>query len=277
MGTQLMARGLPPGECGELWNLAQPDVVEQIQREYVEAGADLLLTNTFGANPVVLGRHGLADRTEETNLAGVEIARRAAGDSALVVGDMASTGGLLEPLGDLTEREVYDAFGRQTAALATGGVDAIICETFESRVELRLALEAARDHSDVPLIASMTFRPEASGRYRSMMGEGPEDVVRIAAECQCAVVGTNCGQGIQTMAPLVAELCSLADEAMPVIVQPNAGLPRLADGRTVYQEDPEVFRRHVPDLYSAGARIIGGCDGTTPEHVRVIREFADSL
>ncbi|MHC4593240.1 MAG: homocysteine S-methyltransferase family protein, partial [Planctomycetota bacterium] len=138
----------------------------------------------------------------------------------------------------MTEQEVYDAFGRQAVALVTGGVDAIICETFESSVELRLALEAARDRSDVPLIASMAFRPEASGRYRSMMGEGPEDVVRVAAECKCAVVGTNCGQGIQTMAPLVGEVCSLAGETMPVIVQPNAGLPRLVNGRTVYEEDP---------------------------------------
>lgn len=275
MGTQLMVAGLGPGECGALWNLDNPDAVEQIQREYVEAGADYLLTNTFGGNGIVLARHGLADRLEDINRAAAAIARRAAGDRALVFGDVGPTGALLEPLGDLTEDAATEAFGQQIASLAEAGVDAVIFETFESSAELRVALRAARECCELPLIANMTFTPEASGRYRSMMGEGPDAVVALADEFGCPVVGTNCGQGIQTMAPLVAELAKQTD--LPVIVQPNAGLPKLVEGQTVYKEDPAVFRRYVPDLYEAGARIIGGCDGTTAEHVAVIRRFADSL
>ena len=194
----------------------------------------------------------------------------------LIVGDGA-TGRLLEPLGELSEDEAFAGFRRQAAALAGGGADALIFETFESSAELKVALRAARDCCDLPLMACMTFRPEAGGRYRSIMGEGPEVLVQVAAECGCAVVGTNCGQGIATMAPLVKRIAGLADGRMPVIVEPNAGLPRLVDGRTAYREDPSVFREHVPGLYTAGARIIGGCDGTTAEHVRVIRAFADSV
>ncbi len=277
MGSQLMACGLSAGECGELWNVENPDAVRQIQRAYVEAGADYLLTNTFGANPVALGRHGLAEQTEDLNRAAVGIARRAAGGRALVFGDVGPTGGLLEPFGALAEAEARMAFARQIAALAEAEVDAVICETFESSAELRLALEAARDCCDLPLIASMKFTPEPSGRYRSMMGEGPERVIRLAEECGCAAAGTNCGQGIATMPGLAAELAALRSDDMPIIVQPNAGVPKLVGGQTVYPEGPSEFAAVIPALHRAGARIIGGCCGTTAEHIRVIREFADSL
>jgi 5-methyltetrahydrofolate--homocysteine methyltransferase len=275
MGSRLMEMGLPPDHCAGLWNLERPEDVLRVHREYVEAGSDLLLTNTFGAGPVLLARDGLESKCEQIHVAGVELARRAAGGRAAVVGDIGATGRLLEPLGDLSEREALSAYRRQAAALA--GADALIFETFESSAELKVALRGARDCCDLPLVACMTFHPEAAGRYRSIMGEGPQELVRVAAECGCAVVGTNCGQGIATMPLLVKQIAGLADGRMPVIVEPNAGLPRLVEGRTVYQEDPSLFRRHVPELYAAGARIIGGCDGTTAEHVRVIRGFADSL
>jgi 5-methyltetrahydrofolate--homocysteine methyltransferase len=275
MGTELMARGLPAGHCGEMWNVERPDAVGDIQRRYVEAGAEYLLTNTFGANPVALARRGLADRTEELNRRGVEIARRAGGEGVVVIGDVSSTGMLLEPYGPLSAELAREAFARQAAALAEAGADAVICETFESAAELRVALQGARDACALPLVASMTFRPEPSGRYRSMMGEGPEDLVRVAHDCGCAVAGTNCGQGIRTMPDLVRAMAGLTD--LPLIVQPNAGLPRLVDGVAVYQEDPAVFEEYVPALYEAGARLIGGCDGTTDEHVRVVRRFADGL
>ena len=275
MGTELMAHGLPAGHPGEMWNVERPDVVEDIQRLYVEAGADYLLTNTFGANPAALARHGLTDLTEELNRRGVEIARRAAGKRAVVIGDMSSTGMLLEPYGPLSAMAARKAFARQAAALADAGADAILCETFESAAELRVALQGARDACKLPRIASMTFRPEASGRYRSMMGEGPETLVAVAHDCGCTVVGTNCGQGIRTMPELVRAIAALTE--LPVIVQPNAGLPRLVDGTAVYQEDPAVFTEYVPAVYEAGARLIGGCDGTTAEHVRVVRRFADAL
>lgn len=275
MGTRLMALGAAPGQSGELWNIENPGAVAGIQREYVEAGADILLTNTFGANPLILDRHGLADRTEELNRAGVELARSAADGRAMVFGDVGPTGEMLEPLGRLSEQEAAEAFARQVRALADAGVEAIICETFDSSAEVALALRAARDCCEVPLVASMRFNFEQTGRYRTLMGEGPDALVRVAIEYGCAVVGANCGQGIETMPGLARELAGLCD--LPLMIQPNAGQPRLVEGRTVYDETAECFDGYVSELHRAGARIIGGCCGTTPGHVRAVRAFADSL
>jgi 5-methyltetrahydrofolate--homocysteine methyltransferase len=276
MGTSLMEAGLPPGGCGDAWNLEIPAEVRRVHRAFVEAGADYLLTNTFSANALALARHGLAGEVERINQEGVRIAETAAGGAALVIGDLGPTGGLLEPYGTLSEDEVLEAYCRQVSALAAAGAQAVICETFQSAVEIRCALRAAREASDLPLIASMTFSPQADGAYRNLMGEGPEALARLGEEFGCEVMGTNCGQGIRTMPPLLRELRRLAP-GVPIICQPNAGMPRLEGGRTVYREDPAVFRQFVPALYEAGARIIGGCDGTTAGHVRAIREFADSL
>jgi len=275
MGTQLISRGLPAGSCGDLWNIERPDLVEAIQRDYVDAGAQCLLTNTFGANAVALARHGLAERVEQINAAAVRIARRASSGRAAVIGDLGPTGALLEPLGELSEAEAREAYAAQVQALASAGADAIIAETFDSCAELRVALGAARDACDLPLIASMRFSPEPSGRHRTMMGESPEMLVEAAHELGCAVVGTNCGQGIATMVSLVASIASLTE--LPVIAQPNAGQPRLVAGRTVYEEDALSFAAHIPELFEAGARIIGGCCGTTAEHIAALRRFADSL
>jgi 5-methyltetrahydrofolate--homocysteine methyltransferase len=276
MGTSLMEAGLPPGSCGELWNLDRPGEVARVHRAFVDAGADYLLTNTFGANTIALARHGLAGRTARINEQGADIARSVAGDGVLVIGDLGPTGGLLEPYGALSEAGAEEAYRSQVQALARAGVDAIICETFQSAAEMRCALRAAREAAQVPLIASMTFSPLADGACRNLMGEAPEALARLGEEFGCEVIGTNCGQGIRTMPALVADIRGLAP-GVPLICQPNAGLPKLEKGRTVYREDPDVFRQFVPAVYEAGARIIGGCDGATAEHIRVIREFADSL
>ncbi len=275
MGSQLIARGLGAGECADAWNLGRPDDVEGILRGYVEAGADCVLTNTFGASPVALRRHGLEEETERINRAAVEVARRAAGERALVLGDIGPTGAMIEPLGDLSEAGAREGFARQAAALAEAGADAIICETFESAAEIRLGLVGARDACDLPLVASMKFNREPSGRYRTMMGDSPEDLVAAAAECGCTVVGTNCGRGIEEMVALVEVLAGLTE--LPLLAEANAGMPQLVGGETVYTEDASVFEVYVPELYRVGARVIGGCCGTTAEHVRVIRRFADSL
>ncbi len=275
MGSRLMALGLRPGEAGELWNLENPDAVEGVQREYVEAGADILLTNTFGANALILSRHGMAGRVGEINRAAVRVARRAAADRALVFGDVGPSGRLLEPYGDLGLDDARAAFEPQVRALAEAGVDAIICATCESAEELGLVLELARECGDVPLIASMKLAPEASGRYRSMMGEGPQDLLRVASQCGCVAVGSNCGQGIETAGRLAGELTDLTD--LPIIMEPNAGMPQLVDGETVYPETPEDVARLAPERHEAGARIIGGCCGPTPDHIRALRAYADSL
>jgi 5-methyltetrahydrofolate--homocysteine methyltransferase len=275
MGSQLMDRGLDAGECGERWNLERPDAVEEVQRGYVEAGADFLITNTFGANAVALERHGLGDMLEDLNRAGVEVARGAAGDAALVLGGLGPTGAMLEPYGALSADRAREAFSEQARALSEAGVDAIICETFESSEELRVALEAAGEACDLPLLASMKFAREASGRYRTMMGDAPESLVEVAAEAGCAALGSNCGKGIEIMVPLAAKLRGLSD--LPILVEPNAGVPQLVHGETVYPEGPEVFDEHLPELFEAGARIVGGCCGTTAGHIRAVRGFADRL
>jgi len=275
MGSRLMACGLPAGTPGELWNLDRPDVVEAIQREYVEAGAQFLLTNTFGGNALTLALHGLEGRLEEINQAAVRIARSAAGGKAAVLGDIGPTGQLLEPIGTLSREEAREAFAAQARALASAGVDAMIAETFDSSEELGIALGAALDVCELPLVASMKFQHEKTGRYRTMTGEGPEQLVAAARGLGCAVIGTNCGQGIATMVGLVAEIAKLTD--LPIIAQPNAGLPQLVKGQTVYRETPSVFAASIPELYRAGARIIGGCCGTTAGHVAAIRAFADQV
>jgi len=275
MGTCLFERGLHASECGALWNVENPDAVADVHAACVRAGADFVTTNTFGANSIVLEMHGLADKAEDVNRAGVHVARRAAGEGVLVFGDVGPSGQLLSPFGDLTEERARAAFARQVAALAEAGADAIIFETFESTAELRAALEGARSCCDLPLLASMRFNREASGRYRTTMGEGPEQLARLASECGCAAVGSNCGEGIEAFVGLLAALSGLCD--LPLLAAPNAGRPRLEGGRTIYPESPEFFSRHLPALFDAGARLIGGCCGTTPEHVRAIRAFADSL
>ncbi len=275
MGSQLMCRGLTASECGELWNLENADAVEQVQREYAEAGSDLLITNTFSANPIVCAKHGVGEMTGAVNRAAVGIARAAAGEDTFVLGGLGPTGSLLEPFGDLKPEAARDAFAAQVAVLAEAGVDGIICETFESSDELRLALEGARASCDLPLLASMKFTREPSGRYRSMMGEGPEALARVAADCGCAAAGSNCIKGIEESVGLVEVLKGLMD--LPILVEPNAGLPALVQGRTVYPEGPDVWRQHLPALQAAGARLIGGCCGTTPDHIHAVREFADGL
>jgi 5-methyltetrahydrofolate--homocysteine methyltransferase len=276
MGTRLMDCGLEPGACGDAWNLRRPGDVLSVHGDYVRAGADCILTNTFGANPVALGRHGLAEDTEVINAAGVELACRAARGGALVFGDVGPTGKILEPFGDLPPGQARDAFRRQVAALAGAGPDALIFETFQSAGELRLVLEAAREVCDLPLIPCLTFSLQASGGYRSLMGEGPEALAGLAAEFDCEVWGTNCGQGIETMPGLIRELSGLRPGTF-IVAKPNAGLPELVDGRTVYRQDAAVFATFVPGLVEAGARMVGGCDGTDAGHVRAIRRFADSL
>jgi 5-methyltetrahydrofolate--homocysteine methyltransferase len=275
MGSRLIARGLPVDVPGELWNVEKPDAVEAVHREYVRAGAQYVLTNTFGGNAVALGKRGLAARLEEINTAAAELALRAAGEKAVVFGDMGPAGELLEPLGELSRQEAHDAFAAQAGALAAAGAHAIIAETFDSAEELRIALAAAREVCELPLVASMKFNPEPAGTYHSMMGDSPEQLVAVAEELSCAVVGTNCGHGIRTMLALVAQIAALTD--LPVICQPNAGLPELAGGKTVYREDASMFAEHLPALYEAGAAIIGGCCGTTAEHIRAIRALADRL
>jgi 5-methyltetrahydrofolate--homocysteine methyltransferase len=267
-GTLLWKRGLAPGTAPERWNLERPDEVEAVARAYVEAGAQIVLTNTFGGSRWKLARAGLGNRTAEVNRRGVELSKRAAGGRALVFASIGPTGDFVAPLGTRTEKEFLDCFAEQVAACADGGADGLVIETMTALDEARAALVAARRAAPaLPVAACMTFDRGARG-YATMMGVTPERAARELDAAGADLLGSNCGTGIAAMVE-VARLMKPAT-ARPLWIKPNAGAPRLVDGRTVFRETPQEMAAHVPDLIAAGARVIGGCCGTTPEHVRAL-------
>lgn len=270
-GTFLADLGLPAGLAPERWNADRPDAVEQVARAYVDAGADVILTNTFGGSRFKLAQHGLADRAAELNRLGAEISRRAAGSRALVFASVGPTGEMLEPLGTATEADLVDAFAEQIAALASGGADGFCIESMSDLGEALAALKAARRVSDRPVVVSMTFDRGARG-YATMMGVRPDQAARALTEAGATIVGSNCGNGIRNMVE-VARLMRPATDR-PLWMKANAGVPQLVDGRTVFRETPDDMAAHVPALIDAGAAIIGGCCGATPEHIRRMAQVA---
>lgn len=268
MGTQLIERGLKIGECADAWNLDKPTEVEDIHRSYYEAGSMAVQTNTFGANPFILKKQGLEAKTREINLAGANIARKAAMEGKLVIGDIGPSGEFIAPLGDLTEDELYEGYLVQAKALVEGGVDLIHIETMSSIEEALAALKAAID-SGATAMSSMTYDCSKKGYFTSM-GITPEKAVSILADGGAKAVGANCSIGPEEMTGLVEELKSYAD--LPVISQPNAGQPVLKDGDAFYDIKPSEFASFAPKLKAAGAAIIGGCCGTTPEFIREMKK-----
>jgi 5-methyltetrahydrofolate--homocysteine methyltransferase len=266
-GTQLQLRGLAPGAAGELWNVDQPDLVQQVHQAYLTAGSDLLTTNTFGGSSFVLAGHGAATRVRELNLAGARLARETAGERAWVLGDMGPFGGLLEPLGEALPEEVTLAFRTQADALLEGGADLLLVETMSDPAEAALAVQAAKAAGAEFVIATYAFQQSAVG-YRTMMGAGVPAALAAVIEAGADAVGANCGTelSLADYAKLTAEL-SAAAAGRPVIVQPNAGSPRLVDGRVCYDESAAQFAAAVPQFLPAGARIVGGCCGSTPAHI----------
>jgi 5-methyltetrahydrofolate--homocysteine methyltransferase len=265
MGTQLFHRGLRSGSCGELWNIDRPADVRAIHRDYAEAGAMLITTNTFGGTPVALDRHGASDRVDAINRAGVALAREASSD-VFVLGDVGPLGVLLEPFGDLAIEDARRAFETQIASLVDA--DAILVETMVDPVEASEAVRASRRVAPhLPVIATFAF----GAGLRTMMGSSPADCVDAARQAGASVVGANCGAGLtlEDYVRLAQELVREAGE-MPVIVQPNAGLPREVDGRVVYDATPDAVAQIARQLIDAGVRIVGGCCGTTPAHVLAI-------
>lgn len=264
-GTLFLEMGLKPGEIGDAWNLTHPERVESVPRAYVEAGSQVILTNTFLSNRLTLEAHGLADRLRELNLAGVEISRRAAGGRAAVFGSIGPTGKLLVT-GDVTEAELEAVFREQTAILAEAGADAIIIETMADLGEALCAVRASRE-TGLPVVACMAY---ASGKNkdRTMMGVTPEQAAEALTEAGVDVIGANCGQGIEGYIGICRRLRAATDR--PLWIKPNAGLPELVEGRAVYRTRPEEFAARVPDLLDAGAHFVGGCCGTTPEFIRQV-------
>lgn len=264
-GSQFLAAGLAPGEFGETWNLAHPERVEAVARAYAEAGSRVILTNTFRANRLTLAAHGLAGQIVELNRAGVEISRRAAGGRALVFASLGPTGKLLV-MGNTTREELSGTYAEQAAILAEAGPDAIIFETMSDLEEARIGVQAAA-RTGLPVIACMVY-DSGKNKDRTMMGVTPEQAARGLEEAGADVVGANCGQGPEGYIGICRRLRSAT--SLPVWIKPNAGLPKLAEGKTVYQTTPAEFARHVPAILEAGASFIGGCCGTTPEYIRAV-------
>jgi len=277
MGTQLMLAGLIHGHCGEEWNLIHPEKVLAIQRRYAQAGSDCILTNTFGGSRIMLNRHGAADRVAAINQAAVWIAREAfGGREGYVIGDIGPLGGLMKPYGDFPEAQVRDAFKEQAKALIDGGAEAIIIETQTGLEELGLAIDAAKEAGAPCTIGSMAYDVTLDGStFRTMMGIDPERAAEFMRERGADVIALNCGTGMDMTRARTAVQRYKQVSDLPVMVQPNAGQPRLVNMKVVYDETPEQMVKGVVPLLEAGANIIGACCGSTPDHIRLFRMAID--
>jgi len=265
-GTQLQARGLAPGECPDAWNLSHPDRVEAVARAYVDAGSQIILTNTFRSNRITLADHGLAERAQELSRAGAEISSRSAAGRACVFASIGPSGKMLVT-GEVTEEELRAAFSEQARALAAGGADGIVVETMSDPAEARIAVAAARE-TGLPVAATMVF-DSGKDKDRTMMGTTPEQAARQLSEAGADVIGANCGQGIAGYVPLARRLRAVTD--LPIWIKANAGLPVLVGGKTTWRTSPEEFASQVPALLEAGAGFIGGCCGTGPDFIFAVR------
>lgn len=279
MGTQLMLAGLEQGSCGEAWNLTHPDRVRAIQRRYAEAGADCIITNTFGGSRLMLRRHGHEGDLAAINAAAARITREAFGDRpGYVLGDIGPLGAILEPYGDLSEADARAALEEQALALVQAGVDAIIIETQTSLEELGLAIDAARAARAPCVIASLAYDLSNDGTfYKTMMGVAPEDAAAYVEERGANIVALNCGTGMDMKGAAMVAKIYRENCGLPVMVQPNAGLPVLENLKAVYKQTPEDLAREVPAAIEAGAAIIGSCCGSTPDHTREIRRMVDQF
>jgi methionine synthase I (cobalamin-dependent) len=264
-GTMMQALGLPIGDCPDAWNLAYPERVEQVARAYVEAGSQVILTNTFGASRIMLDRHGLGAQAAAINRAGAEISKRAAAGRARVFASIGPSGKMLLT-GETTEEELQAVFSEQARALADGGADGLVIETMGDLAEIRIALEACKA-TGLPVVASMTF-DSGRNKDRTLMGVTPEQAAEELTAAGADAIGANCGQGIESYLPICARL--RAATPLPIWIKPNAGLPEVVDGRAVYRMSPEIFASHAPGMLEAGAVFLGGCCGSTPDFVRAL-------
>ena len=273
-GTFLQQKGMKPGECPEEWNISHPDEVFDIAKSYVEAGADMIETNSFGGTKFKVEKYGLGEKVFDLNKAAAEISRKAAGDK-FVLGSVGPTGKILM-MGDVTEEELYEAFKEQVKGLEAGGVDAIMIETMTDLDEARLAIRAAKENTNCEVFCTMTFEKTVDGEFRSMMGISPTEMVNTLIDAGAELIGANCGNGIADMIGIVEEIRK-ANKDIPVLVHANAGMPIYKDGETIFPETPDEMSELVPKIIAAGANIIGGCCGTTPDHICRVRDRINQI
>jgi len=273
LGSMLIAAGLEAGRAPEWWNLEHPERVGAVHRAYREAGSDVVHTNTFGANPLRLTAGGLADRCREVNAAAVVIARRACGEACLVAGDVGPTGHMLPPLGTTTVEQLRAAFRDQVEALADAGADLISIETMSDLREALAAVEAAHA-TGLAVHASMTFEARPRG-YFTIMGDPLVPSLKALVDAGADAVGCNCSVTSATMVAMVREATPLVPA--PVSAQPNAGKPIVTPDGVAYDANPEAFARDVAAIVGAGASLVGGCCGTTPEFIRQARTVLDTM
>lgn len=261
-GSNLMKRGMPRGVCTELWIDAHPEPLLELQREYVAAGSDIIYAPTFSANRHTLEREGLGDQVSDLNRRLVALSRQAAGGKALVAGDMTTTGVPLEPNGPMEYNRLHDIYREQTAALAEGGADLIVIETMLGIDETAVALEAAREVCDLPVLCSLTVQSDGSAYFVGNCVDAVEELQELGA----SAAGVNCSCGPEQLVSLVRNMKAVA--RIPLLVKPNAGMPAISDdGEAVYPMTAAEFAAHMRVLLEAGADLIGGCCGTTPEFI----------
>lgn len=270
-GTFLISAGLQSGECPELWNLTHPEVIEHIAREYKLAGSDIVSTNSFGGNSIKLKSYGLADRTREINRRSAYLTRKVVGEDTHVLASMGPSGKFLM-MGEVSREELYDAFREQAIGLEEGGADACIIETMVDIEEALCALQAVRDNTSLEVVVSFTFSKSSDGsRFHTIMGVTPEQMIGVMVSNKVGIVGVNCTLGAEDMWLLLQRMYAYRQD-IPFLVYPNAGQPEWTESGIRYPEGPEVLGGCVSRYVQYGARILGGCCGTTPEHIKKIRE-----
>jgi len=274
-GTFLHQKGLKADECPELWNMHRSNDVLQIASSYVEAGADIIQTNSFGASPIKLEGYGLEEQTNVLNRRAAEISKEAAADRALVMGSIGPTGKMVL-MGEVSPQEVFKGFIEQAMGLTDGGADGIVIETMTDPEEARIAIEAVKKITTLDVACTFTFSKNQDGVYRTMMGTDVEAYLEMALSAGADIIGANCGNGTAGMIEIVRKIRTI-DPHIPVLVHANAGLPIYQDGKTVFPETAAEMASQIEELVKAGANIVGGCCGTTPEHIRQIVQVVSNL
>lgn len=272
MGTMLQENGLESGECPELWNMTHPEIVSKIHNAYLDAGADIILTNTFGANGIKLGKYNQHHQLEEINQQAVKLAREAVDgykekyslEEIFVAGSVGPTGEILEPYGPLKSEEVYRGYRDQITEMASSGVDMIILETFYNLDEIKIALKAVKENSDLVVFASMSF----DENLKTIYGITPEKAVEALFQEEADGVGANCGSGPEVLYQILSRMRTITDA--PLLVEPNAGIPYLENNSVIYPASPREMADYAEKFAQLKVNIIGGCCGTTPEHIKAI-------